>query len=296
MKVAIAGASGLIGSALVKSLLSDGHQVTKITRPGGSVGAGSILWEPTRGNLESDALEGLDAVVNLAGENIGSSRWTKEKKRRIRDSRVKGTALLASRLKILNNPPHVAVFASAFGYYGDRGEEILTEESGPGKGFLAELCQEWEAAADPLDTTAIRRVHLRTGLVLSSEGGLLDPVLPFFKLGLGGKLGSGDQWMSWISRDDLVGIIRFAIDNSDISGPINAMAPEPVRNKDFTRAVGKALRRPTPFRVPGFAVRIAMGDLADEIMASIRAVPKKLEDAGFVFKHPGLAETLAGIL
>ena len=297
MNIVIAGAGGLIGSALIKSLLSESHRITRLSRPGGSTAAGSIMWDPTQGVLEPEALEGFDALINLAGENIGASRWTDEKKQLIYDSRIKTTTLLANRLKSLSKPPKIALFASAFGIYGSRGDDELTEASTPGKGFMADLCRDWEAAAKVLDGTGIRRVHLRIGLVLAEDSPLVQKMIPPFKMGLGGKLGSGKQWLNWISLDDILGVVHFCLTNDSMSGPVNVVSPQPVTNEELTKTIGIVLHRPTKFAVPAAALRLMFGEVADEaLLASIRAVPIKLQDAGYVFKHNDLEETLRGIL
>jgi len=297
LKVLISGSYGLIGSALVRSLTAQGHQVTRLVRPGRPVTAGAIAWDPSSGTLELRSLEDFDAVVHLAGENIASGRWTAERKQRIRDSRVRGTTLLCSRLKNLEQPPNVAVFASAIGYYGDRADEELDEDSPPGHGFVANLVREWEAASQPLEGTSIRVVRLRIGVVLSKDGGALAKMLPTFKRGLGGKFSSGRQYMSWITLDDLVGVIEHTITNDNLSGPVNAVGPKPMTNGEFTKTLGKVLSRPTLLSVPAFALHLAAGEMAEELLlASTRALPKKLQETGYHFLHPDLESGLRTVL
>ncbi|MFQ5915907.1 MAG: TIGR01777 family oxidoreductase, partial [Nitrospinota bacterium] len=239
----------------------------------------------------------MDAAVHLSGENIGEGRWTAAKKAAIRDSRVKSTRLLAETLARLEQPPRVFVCASAVGYYGDRGEEVLREESPLGSGFLPDLSLEWESAAEPAVQKGIRVVHLRNGIVLSPKGGALAKMLPPFKLGLGGKLGSGRQYVSWISLDDMVGVIRHALERESLSGPVNAVAPNPVTNAEFTQTLGRVLSRPTVFQVPAFTLRLAFGEMADAaLLASARVEPARLLASGYSFRHPELEGALRHIL
>ena len=284
----------MLGSALVKVLVENGHQVTKLVRPGGPVGAGSIVWAPDQGKLELAALEGFDAVFHLAGESIAEGKWTDEKKRKILESRVRSTSLLCGRLKSLSSPPSVAVFASAIGIYGNRGDEELTEESDPGEGFLATVTKEWEAASDVLTDTAIRVVKLRFGVVLSEKGGALPAMVKPFKLGMGGKIGKGTQYISWISIDDVVNIMQFVIREDQLHGPINVISPNPVTNAEFAADLGRTLKRPSAANVPAFAIRLMVGrEMADEmILSSTRVMPKKLMDAGYQFLFPDLQDAL----
>ncbi len=284
----------MLGSALVKVLVENGHQVTKLVRPGGPVGAGSIVWAPDQGKLELAALEGFDAVFHLAGESIAEGKWTDEKKRKILESRVRSTSLLCGRLKSLSSPPSVAVFASAIGIYGNRGDEELTEESDPGEGFLATVTKEWEAASDVLTDTAIRVVKLRFGVVLSEKGGALPAMVKPFKLGMGGKIGKGTQYISWISIDDVVNIMQFVIREDQLHGPINVISPNPVTNAEFAADLGRTLKRPSAANVPAFAIRLMVGrEMADEmILSSTRVMPKKLMDAGYQFLFPDLRDAL----
>ena len=255
MNVLVSGSSGLVGSALVAALNADGHRVKRLVRAAVRDAEDEVGWDPAGGVLDPAGLEGLDAVVHLAGENIASGRWTTAKKARIRDSRVKGTELLCQTLARLDRPPKTLVSTSAVGYYGDRGDEVLTEDSPPGHGFLAEVCEAWEAATEPAAAKGIRVVRLRIGVVLSPRGGALAKMLPAFKMGLGGRIGNGRQYMSWITLDDLVGVIRFALTNNELSGPVNAVSPNPVTNLEFTKTLGRVLHRPTvlplPAEIPG---------------------------------------------
>jgi uncharacterized protein len=253
-----------------------------------------VRWDPVRREVDAAGLEGHDAVLHLAGENVGSGRWTAARKAAIRDSRVNGTRLLCDALAGLARPPKTLVCASAVGYYGDRGEETLTEESPPGTGYLAEVCREWEAASDPAARKGIRVVALRIGMVLSAKGGALSRMLPLFRAGLGGVIGSGRQYIGWVALDDLPHIILHALQRGDLSGPVNAVAPRPVTNREFTEALGKALSRPTPLPVPAFALRLAVGrEMADALLlSSARAIPRRLEETGFRFRFPELPVAL----
>lgn len=298
LTVAVTGASGLIGSALVRSLRQDGHRVLRLVRSRPGEGGDEVFWDPARGEIDAAALEGVDAVVHLAGENVGEGPWTAERKRRILESRVKGTRLVAEAVAGLPRPPRVLVSASGTGYYGSRGDERLDEDSGPGTGFLAEVCREWEAAAAPAREAGVRVVSLRTGIVLAAEGGALAKMLLPFRLGVGGKVGSGKQWLSWISLPDVVAVVRFAIESSELRGPVNTAAPGVVTNEEFTRTLGRVLGRPTLFTVPAVALRLALGrDMADDtLLASQRTVPGKLQRAGFHFRHPELEGALRAAL
>lgn len=301
MKVIVTGSTGLVGRALVRSLLADGHEVTRLVRGGSqgfrAPGTAAVHWDPERGELDAQALEGHDAAVHLAGENIGEGRWDDEKKRRIIESRVKGTSLLARTLAGLSAKPKVLVSASATGFYGDRGAEVLREESASGSNFVSEVCREWEKATLQASQGGIRVVHLRIGVVLDGEGGALPRMLTPFKLGLGGKVGSGSQYMSWITLEDLISIIRRAIEDDSLRGPVNAVAPGALTNAEFTKALGHALGRPTIFAVPAFAARLAFGETADELLlASTRVEPARLKEAGFEFKHPEIEGALRSAL
>jgi uncharacterized protein (TIGR01777 family) len=300
VEVAITGAGGLIGSALARSLRADGHVVRPLVRPAsnGAPSAAAIRWDPTAGTIESDALEGIDAVVHLAGAGIGDKRWSPARKREIRESRVRGTGLLARTLAGLSRPPAVFVCGSAVGFYGDRGDEVLTEQSAPGTDFLAGVVQAWEAAAKPAVDAGIRTVFLRNGVVLAADGGMLPRLVTLFRFFVGGRLGSGRQWLSWVSIDDEVGVIRFLFDHADASGPVNVTGPAPATNAQFTKALGAALRRPTVVPVPAFGPRLVLGrEMADELLfVSQRAVPTALTAAGYRFTHPDVATALRALV
>lgn len=297
MNILVTGSSGFIGSALVPFLVSNGHSVTRLVRAGPRSGHAEVHWDPAAGTLDMAGLAGVDAVVHLAGESIAAGRWTAERKARIRDSRVKGTQVLCAALGRLELPPKVLVCASAIGYYGDRGEEILREESPPGSGFLAEVCRAWEAAASPALDKGIRVVHLRNGVVLSPAGGALGKMLVPFKMGVGGKLGSGEQYMSWIALDDLLGGIDHTLATDTLQGPVNAVAPHPVTNLEFTTTLGRVLSRPTLLPMPAFVARLAFGEMADELLlASTRVEPTRLLASGYRFRYPELAGALRQML
>ena len=294
--VGVTGASGLVGSALVTGLTSAGHRVVRVVRGAGAASvAGQRLarWDPESGALEPSALAGADAVVHLAGESVAGGRWTEAKKRRIRSSRVDVTRRLAEALPRLERPPRLLVSASAVGYYGDRGSEILREDSAPGPGFLAEVCREWEAATDPAARAGIRVVRLRIGMVLSRRGGALGAMLTPFRLGAGGPVGSGVQWVSWIAIDDLVGAILHALATESLAGPVNAVATEPVTNRELARTLGRVLRRPALLPLPAVAARLLFGQMADELLlASARVEPARLRATGFTFRHARLEDAL----
>ncbi len=300
MEVAITGVGGLIGSALARSLRADGHVVRPLVRPAsnGAPSAAAIRWDPTAGTIESDALEGIDAVVHLAGAGIGDKRWSPARKREIRESRVRGTDLLARTLAGLSRPPGVFVCGSAVGFYGDRGDEVLTEQSTPGTDFLAGVVQAWEAAAKPAADAGIRTVFLRNGVVLAADGGMLPRLVTLFRLFVGGRLGSGRQWLSWVSIDDEVGVIRFLFDRADTSGPVNVTGPAPATNAQFTKALGAALQRPTVVPVPAVGPRLVLGrEMADELLfVSQRAVPTALTAAGYRFTHADVATALRALV
>lgn len=297
MDVVVSGARGLIGSALRSALERDGHRVIPLVRPGSP--ADGIHWDPDEGTIDAAALEGIDAVVHLAGEGVASHRWTDEHKRRVRESRTKGTTLLAGALAGLQRKPNVFLSGSAVGYYGDRGLTELTEDSGPGADFLSEVCQAWEAATQAAETAGIRTVHLRTGIVLSTEGGALKTQLPVFRFGLGGQAGSGNQWLSWITMADEIGAIRFLLDHDDVRGPVNLTAPAPCTNAEFTKALGRAVGRPTVVRIPHFVTKapLGIGDLAESLLfSSARVLPTALLAAGYPFQHTQLDEALDAVL
>lgn len=294
MHVAVTGASGLIGSALVPLVSSAGNQITRLVRrPGGK---GEATWDPSSG-VDLAALDGIDAIVHLAGENIAAGRWTSAVKQRIRESRVQGTRMLCEALAKSPRPPKVLVCASAIGFYGDRGDEELTEESAAGKGFLADVVRDWEAAAAPASGAGIRVVNLRFGVVLSSHGGALAKMLLPFKLGAGGRVGDGRQYWSWISIDDAAGAVYHSLLTDVLSGPVNAVAPYPATNNDFTKTLGRVLRRPTVLPMPAFAARLALGEMANDLLlASARVVPRQLERSGYVFHQPTLEPALRHVL
>jgi len=294
VRVAITGSSGLIGTALRRALEADGHQAIRVVR--GAAEQGSIHWDIARGEIDVAALEGLDAVVHLAGEGIGERRWTPEQKHKILDSRVRGTALLAEALSSLTDKPPVLVSGSAIGYYGDRGDEQLTETSGPGSGFLTEVVTAWEGATAPAAAAGMRVAKIRTGIVLDRDGGALARMASIAKVGLLGRLGSGRQWMSWIALADEVRVIRFLID-TNISGPVNATAPSPVTNAVFTKALGRVLHRPTVVPVPGFGPKLLLGgELATALLLEgQRVLPEVLLEAGFEFRYDDLETALRAL-
>ena len=295
MKFLITGSSGLIGSALVAYLTNAGHDVRRLVRraPLGR----DLYWNPEEGLIDLSGLGKIDAVVHLAGENLAAWRWTEAKKARIANSRIESTRLLAKALAELDHKPKVLVSASAIGFYGHRGNELVDEKSGAGKGFLASLVSKWEQAAYPATEAGIRVVNLRTGMVLSGSGGALKKMLLPFKMGLGGVTGSGKQYISWVAIDDVVRIIYYAITTESISGPINVISPNPATNRQFTKTLGCVLRRPTIFKLPEFAVRLIFGEMANELLlASIRAYPNKLITAGYDFQYPELEPALIHIV
>jgi uncharacterized protein (TIGR01777 family) len=289
MKIAVTGSHGLVGSALVSLLTDGGHDVVRMARP--------AQWDPVKGVINTIALSDIDAFVHLAGENIAAGRWTVDRKTRIRDSRIKGTRLVAENLARMQTPPEVLISASAIGYYGDRGSEVVREDSRPGSGFLSDVCSQWEAATDPATRKGIRVVHLRIGVVLSRSGGALPRMLFPFKIGIGGKIGSGKQYWSWIALDDLCSAILHCIQASGLHGPVNAVSPNPATNLEFTKALGRVLHRPVIFPLPAFAARIILGEMADSLLlASTRVEPAKLLGSRFVFHHKDLEATLATLL
>jgi len=297
MKVLVTGASGLIGTALLPLLTTGGHTAVPLARkdrPAAGLGA---WWDPATGEVSTEALRGASAVVHLAGENIAGGRWTDARKAAIRESRVAGTRKLAEALAKSGARPPVFVCASAIGFYGDRGDAPLDEDDPPGEGFLSEVCRGWEAASEPLAAAGTRVVHLRFGIVLSPSGGALAKMLTPFKLGAGGVIGSGTQYMSWIAIDDLVGSIRHALVTDSLSGPVNVTAPNPVTNREFTRTLGRVLGRPTIAPLPAFAARLAFGEMADALLlSSTRVEPRKLLATRYTFRHPDLEEALRHLL
>ncbi len=300
MRVLVSGGSGLIGSALREALERAGQEVVRLRHaPGvaaedlaGQARPGEVLWNWEAGAIDATALRDFDAVVHLAGENV-AGRWTARRKARIRDSRVIGTRMLADTLSRLDGKPGVLVTASGINYYGNRGAEELDESSPPGGGFLADVCRDWEGATEPAARAGIRVVHTRFGMVLSSRGGALGKMLPLFRKGLGGKLGSGRQYVSWVSLRDAVRTIRFLFEHEDISGPVNVTAPQPVTNRDLTDSLARVLKRPAFLPAPAFALRLTLGQMADEmLLASMRVLPRRLRDAGFVFKDAFIDKAL----
>jgi uncharacterized protein len=296
MRILMSGASGLIGSALRPALVAGGHSTAALVRH--TAQGDQVQWNPST-PLHPRALANFDAIVHLAGKNI-SGRWTDKFKREVRESRVQGTRTLATAAAESfgqTGNPKIFVAASAIGYYGNRGDEELTEASPPGEGFLAEVCQEWEDAADPAAAAGIRVVHLRIGVVLARHGGALKAMLPPFRLGLGGPIGDGRQYMSWVTLDDVVGAFQFALANDKLSGAANIVAPEPVRNRDFVRALGAVLRRPAIFPLPAFVVKSLFGEMGEALLlASARVMPAKLQSCGYAFRHPDLSEALRSTL
>ncbi len=287
--IAITGASGLIGRALEASLVADAHDVVRVGRDAAS---SDVHWDPSAARIDAAALEGLDAVVHLAGEPLGASRWTRRTRARIRDSRVEGTALLARALAGLDNPPATLISASAVGYYGDRGDSQLAEQQPPGDDFLADLCVAWEAAAAPAGEAGIRVVHPRTGVVIAHGGPLIEKVELPFRLGLGGRIGSGRQYVPWISLADHVRALRHVLDG-DLTGPVNFVAPQQVTNRELTKAIGTALRRPTVFPIPVLALKVLYGEMGTALATvSQRVVPERLLASGFVFEDTDLTATL----
>jgi len=295
MNILVSGASGLVGAVLVPTLEAGGHKIRRLVRraPGGT----EVRWDPEAGGVDAAGIEGCEAVVHLAGENIAAGRWTAAKKQRIRDSRVKGTQALARALAGMPHPPKVLVCASAIGYYGDRGADLMREDSARGQGFLAEVCADWEAAALPAAQKGIRVVHLRFGVVLSRAGGALAKMLLPFRLGVGGIIGSGRQYMSWLHIHDAVGVIQHALTADRLRGPVNAVSPNPVTNLEFTRALGRVLLRPTLLPMPAFAARLAFGEMADELLlSSTRVEPVRLQAVNYPFLHPWLDDALRQLL
>ena len=292
-KILVSGSSGLIGAALVPALQSNGYEVVRLVR--GASASGRVGWDPAQ-PLAPESVSGFEVIIHLAGESI-VGRWTEAKKRRIRESRVQGTRALAAALAKAPQPPRLLISASAIGYYGNRGEETLREDSSSGEGFLPEVCREWEAAAAPASKAGIRAVQMRFGVVLSALGGALQKMLLPFRMGVGGKVGNGRQWMSWIAIDDLVGAIQHVIKTDTLQGPVNGVGPGPVRNAEFTKTLASVLSRPAIFPMPGFAARLAFGQMADELLlASQRVEPAKLMASGYVFQKPDLSTALEDIL
>jgi uncharacterized protein len=297
MKVIISGGSGLVGAALTESLRSEGHTVARLIRPDGAASAGDIRWDPATGFINLDAMEAADAVVNLNGASIGGGRWTPTRKKLLHTSRVDSTRFLVASLVRLKQKPRVFVSASAIGYYGNRGDEIVTESSAGGIDFLAKLSQDWEGEALRAQSSGVRTVLSRFGIILSAKGGALMQMLTPFKLGLGGRLGSGKQWMSWVALDDVVGILRAALSNEQVSGPVNVVAPNPVQNSEFTRVLASVLHRPAIFPAPAFVLRVALGEMADALLLSSQRVHSERPPAAtYAFRYENLEPALHAIL
>ncbi|MBX3437919.1 MAG: TIGR01777 family oxidoreductase [Planctomycetaceae bacterium] len=291
--IAVSGAGGLIGSMLVEQLPTQGRSVIRLVRETPRSAIHEVQWDTEGGLVNPTRLEGIFGVVHLAGENIAGGRWTEDRKRRIRESRVQGTETLCRNLALLHRKPKVLVCASAIGYYGDRGDEMLDESSPAGHGFLPGVCQEWEQATAPAAEAGIRVVNLRFGIVLSTAGGALEKMLTPFKMGAGGKVGSGKQYWSWVALADVVGAIVHALDCETISGPVNVVSPNAVTNAEFTETLGRVLHRPTVLPMPAFAARLALGEMADELLlASAHVVPSQLQRTGYDFQFPDLQECL----
>ena len=302
MTIVLSGASGILGSAIRERLKERQLDVIRLVRRPAS-GPDELEWNPaTTSTVDlhpsaTGRMEGITAAIHLSGANIGSRRWTTAFKTEIAESRVRSTLVLSEMLAKLKNPPQALLVGSAVGIYGNRGNELLDEHSAIGKGFLSELCAVWEAATRPAEDAGIRVVHLRFGVVLGPNGGALSRIIPLFRMGLGGKLGSGRQWMSWISKSDAVSAVLFTLENPRISGPVNIVSPEPVTNAQFTRELGRSVHRPALLPAPAFALRLAFGEMADEILlSSERAIPVRLLEEGFTFAHPSLPEALTAAL
>jgi uncharacterized protein len=297
MKILISGASGLVGSALARLLRAEGHTAARLVRPGGTVAQGDVRWDPGSASIDAAAIEGADVVVHLSGASIAGGRWTARRKAMLRGSRVDSTRLLVDVLANLRRKPRVLICASASGYYGDRGDELLTESSEPGTDFLALLARDWEAEAMRASGAGMRVVMLRFGVIFARNGGALPKMLLPFRFGVAGRIGSGRQWMPWIALEDAVQVARAAISDERFSGPINTVAPNPVRNSEFTRVVAQVLHRPAVFAVPGFVLRAALGEMAQPLLlASTRAVPQRLTELGYSFRYADAQDALRAIL
>lgn len=295
MRVAVTGSTGLIGRALTRALVRDGDEVVRLVRHPPRQ-PGEVEWDPARQRVDAAGLAGCEAVVHLAGAGVGDHRWTAAYKKEIRDSRVLGTGAIAEAVASLDTPPRVLLSASAIGVYGDTGERIVDENAPPGRGFLADVCQEWEAATGAATEAGVRTVLLRTGLVVSADGGAWARLFPLAKLGLAGRLGNGRQYWSFISLADHVAALRHLLRSSDLSGPFNLTAPNPVTNREATEATGRVLRRPALLPAPAPALRLALGEMATEVLASQRVVPRRLLESGFVFAHPDIESAVRAAL
>jgi uncharacterized protein len=303
MRILVSGSTGFLGTAIVNSLEKQNHEVTRIVRPGtvrnsaGADRAQAVNWDPVAGQFDAAAAEAADALIHLAGASIADGRWSESRKKILHTSRIDATRHLIGALGKLQRPPRIIVAASAVGYYGNRGDEILTEESAPGKDFLAETCRDWEAETARGAEFGARVVSLRFGIILAAHGGALEKMALPFKLGAGGRLGDGRQWMSWLTLAEVVNIVQFALANSQLAGAVNAITPNPVRNSEFTAALAKTLHRPALFPAPAFALRLALGEMADGLLlASQRVIPSRLSNSGYRFQQEDLAEALADVL
>ena len=297
MRILISGSSGLIGRAIVAELSQAGHEITRLVRGGPSADRPAIFWDPLGDFLDPLPLEGFDAVIHLAGENIAAARWTPQQKDKILKSRVQSTRLLANTLAGLRHKPRVLVCASAVGFYGDRGAEIVDESTPAGKGFLAQVAAAWEEAGRPAEAAGIRTVYLRLGAVLAAEGGMVPRLLPLFRWGLGAVLGPGTQFLSWVSLRDVVRAVRFLLERENLCGPVNITSPNPVTNREFSKALARAVGRPLLLRIPAWFLRLILGEMAQELfLASTRAVPRKLQSAGFDFEYPQIDQALCQVV
>ncbi|MCX5242511.1 TIGR01777 family oxidoreductase [Streptomyces prunicolor] len=294
-RIAVTGASGLIGSALVRSLTADGHEVVRLVRRGAR-GADEVCWDPEGQYVDAAGLDGCDAVVNLAGAGVGDHRWTDAYKKQVRDSRVLGTAALAEAVASLDRPPRVWVNGSAIGFYGETGDRAVDESAPPGDGFLPALCTEWEEATAPVQEAGVRTVFARTGLVVAREGGAWAKLFPLYKAGLGGRFGNGRQYWSFVALHDEVAAIRHLIDTDGLSGPFNLTAPNPVTNREIAAAMGRVLRRPNLFTVPAPALKLVLGEMSGDVLGSQRVLPKRLLESGFTFAFPEIEGAIRAAL